>query len=70
MTNDLHSQVEDALNDLGMLCDAVSEVLMAHLHDGGQMTCALDTLGEQLPKRWQATSDRVLELCKEGGDDA
>ena len=69
MDDDRHSQIDYALCDLGAVCDATSEVLMAHLHDGADMTSALDVLGTQLPKTFRATYDKVLELCNEGGGD-
>ncbi len=47
---DRHSQIDYALCDLGTVCDATSEALMAHLHDGADMTSALDVLGTQLPR--------------------
>ncbi len=66
----LWGEVDDALTDLSTLCDAVGEVVSAHVHSGVDMTGTLIVLGTQLPKTFQATSDRVLELCKEGRDDA
>ncbi len=61
MTDDKHSQIDYALCDLGTVCDATSEALMAHLHDGADMTCALNVLGTQLRQTWCETYDKVLE---------
>jgi hypothetical protein len=64
------SQIDYALCDLGTVCDAVSDVVDAHVHEGVAMNVALDALGTQLRRTWRETYDKVLELAKEGGDDA
>lgn len=64
------SEMDYALCDLGTVCDALSDVVDAHLHDDADMRCALDTLGTQLRRTWRDTYDKVLKLAQEGGVDA